>query len=264
MSKEELLPHQEISPQFLTAVFSSRVFSERVREVFAKTERSLVQSVRMAKEILPTSGIRVPEFGFNIDRSIDGKKFYILFVLQGQSGSMERSDTKISLTRYLLYQITLGKNPKFLAFVHFHDPWEDPIFPSVYAASDDKEGGDVYSLLRQRKVALSKTSTHFTRKTIIVTGRLQSPMITEYPVKFLFCQEGERVERMPEDELKEKLLELESFFIRNLESLSQEEVIACLRGLGYNIEFFAIPTKNFKQGSLFSQEDLRRMAIFSF
>lgn len=258
MGKEQLVPNYEAQPELLIKIFDSPEFAQRMREILTLTGLSLTSSLRNGNEL------STPEFGFEIDRKRDGDNFYIWPVRQGVEGSMIVPPDRAGISFLQLITLTLKhrwifNNRKLLALVHFHEPWENPLIPSVY--SEENQSGDLYGLFTFRKNESAYPSSYVGRKTIGIVGKVISPSVSEYPAEFLFYQE-ERADTVEDTELLEKLRLLQQFFLQQRHSLTQEDVVQELRKYGYRADYFVIPKEKWSQPTLFSGEQLERIAAF--
>lgn len=252
MAKERYSSQYEVGPGFLTKLFSSLQFSRNVREILVKTGNNLVVSLRNQ------GTFQVPELGFLVDRQMGGGNFFIHDIQQGiDLHSMAGARLEFSFSRYLRYRMMVGSNAKLLAQVHFHHPCEIPLIPSPV--------GDLYSLFLFRQSASLDPLSYFSRRVIGVLGRVEHPDYSEEPLNFLFYQETKGIESMSEDQLKNKLQDLQDFFLRERElpSFSQKAVLDFVRGAGYKAEHISIPRERFYKSNLFSQEGLEKIASFA-
>lgn len=243
----------EASAEFLKKIFSSNIFSNRVKKTYTTTVKLLEKKMGYAETI--------PEFGFLILKLGLREIFFIPRLIEGKAHSMS-SEIDFDWTRCPLYLFPRGESRKYLALCHFHppSPGKRLLKPSVY--SPDEGAGDLYFLYSARKFAQSPLSSYPT-KMIGIVGGIDQADPHGHPVKLLFYQEGEWIQNMPESEFLNTLWCLQLYFEINVPS-SQQQILNALRAMGYTTEYFEIPEQRLSQDNLFSQEDLKRMEIFAF
>jgi hypothetical protein len=242
---------QELGPEFLKSVFTSRVFSERMW--------TLYKQYKMGKTLFSYQRFSVYK--------IDDEKIYVS-PLTAIKEQLEKppihSAVFDSLKRFLAdFRLATIPQASLIISAHTH-PWffasprvtgrEPMIGPSAF---EEPNKGDLYCLLVWSRH--QTPSVAIRRPLMMVITQELHPQI---PIEFLLIQESEKLQATDENEVIKRLKEAQETLFRDAKT--QQEIIEILQQMQYRVALFTLPEERFTGPHLFSDEDLAKISQFAY